>query len=86
MFAFTCDTTALQLSIDLNLDYSTMPATKTATLNLRIDPAVKDAVKIAADRDHRSVANFMETLIRKHCKKVGIKIPTQQQLFEDDGR
>ncbi len=60
-----------------------MVATKTATLNLRIDPAVKDAVKIAADRDHRSVANFMETLIRQHCEKAGIEIPTQQQLFED---
>lgn len=65
-----------------------MVATKTATLNLRIDPAVKDAVKIAADKDHRSVANFMETLIRQHCETVGIDIPTQQQLFEDkdDGR
>jgi len=65
-----------------------MVAKKIATLNLRIDPAVKDAVKIAADKDHRSVANFMETLIRKHCEQVGIKIPTQQQLFDDkkDGR
>ncbi len=60
-----------------------MVATKTATLNLRIDPAVKDAVKIAAEKDHRSVANFMETLIRQYCKKTGIEIPTQQQLFED---
>jgi len=59
-----------------------MTATKTSTLNLRIDPAVKDAVKIAADKEHRSVANFIETLIRQHCEKVGIEIPTQQQLFE----
>ena len=57
-----------------------MVATKTATLNLRIDPAVKDAVKIAADKDYRSVANFMETLIRQHCEEAGIEIPTQQQL------
>lgn len=63
-----------------------MVAKKTATLNLRIDPAVKDAVKIAADKDHRSIANFMETLIRQHCEAVGITIPEQHSLFEkDDG-
>jgi len=61
-----------------------MAATKTATLNLRIDPAVKDAVKIAADKDHRSIANFMETLIRQHCEQVGITIPEQHSLFEED--
>lgn len=58
-----------------------MPATKTATLNLRIDPGVKDAIKVAAEREHRSVANLMEILIRRHCDEVGITIPTQQELF-----
>ncbi len=58
-----------------------MPPTKTATLNLRIDPAIKEAARIAALRDHRSVANLIELLIRKHCKKAGIEIPTQAELF-----
>ena len=61
-----------------------MVAKKIATLNLRIDPAVKDAVKIAANKEHRSVANFMETLIRQHCKEVGIVIPEQHSLFDKD--
>ncbi len=61
-----------------------MVAKKIATLNLRIDPAVKDAVKIAADKEHRSVANFIETLIRQHCDQVGITIPEQHSLFEKD--
>ena len=61
-----------------------MVAKKIATLNLRIDPAVKDAVKIAADKEHRSVANFMETLIRQHCVQAGITIPEQHSLFKDD--
>jgi hypothetical protein len=60
-----------------------MAAKKTATLNLRIDPAVKDAAKIAADNEYRSVANFMETLIRQHCEQVGIVIPEQHSLFEE---
>ena len=61
-----------------------MPPTKTATLNLRIDPAIKDAVQVAAARDHRSVANLIELLIRRHCKKLGIDIPTQAELFQKE--
>ena len=45
-----------------------MPKTKIATLNLRIDPGVKEAVREAADQEHRSVANMIEMLIRRHCK------------------
>ena len=58
-----------------------MPPTKTATLNLRIDPAIKEAARIAALREHRSVANLIELLIRKHCKAAHIEIPTQAELF-----
>jgi hypothetical protein len=58
-----------------------VPPTKTATLNLRIDPAVKEAAQTAATRDHRSVANLIELLIRQHCEVVGIEIPTQAELF-----
>ena len=62
-----------------------MPPTKTATLNLRIDPCLKDAVKAAAIREHRSVANMVELLIRRHCKAEGIQILEQQVLFGDSG-
>jgi hypothetical protein len=61
---------------------------KSATLNLRIDPTLKEALREAALRDSRSVSNMMEVLIRKHCEQVGISIPDQQSLFneEEDGR
>ena len=62
-----------------------MSPRKTATLNLRIDPLVRDAARIAAQREHRSVANFVEVLIRRHCEAQGIPIPEQQVLFEDEG-
>lgn len=62
-----------------------MSPKKTATLNLRIDPVLKDAARIAAQREQRSVANFIEVLIRKHCETVGIPVPEQQSLFEDSG-
>jgi hypothetical protein len=58
-----------------------MPKTKIATLNLRIDPGVKEAVREAADKEHRSVANMIEMLIRRHCDGAGIIIPEQSELF-----
>lgn len=61
-----------------------MPAQKTTTLNLRVDPAIKEAVREAAQRENRSIANMIEVLIRRHCKTEGIPIPEQQPLFRDE--
>ncbi len=52
-----------------------MAKTKISTLNLRIEPGVKEAVREAAAREHRSVANMVEMLIRRHCSQAGIVIP-----------
>ena len=62
-----------------------MPPKKTATLNLRIDPVLKEVVRGAALLEQRSVANLIEVLITKHCKEVGITIPEQQALFKETG-
>ncbi len=61
-----------------------MPAKKTTTLNLRIDPGLKEALREASHRDHRSIANMIEVLILRHCKEVGVSIPEQQTLFEEE--
>jgi hypothetical protein len=61
-----------------------MVAIKTAALNIRIDPDIKEAIRVAADRERRSVANMVEMLILKHCEEVGITIPEQQELPMDD--
>ena len=58
-----------------------MPRTKVSTLNLRIEPGVKEAVREAAAREHRSVANMIEMLIRRHCSQAGIAIPEQDELL-----
>jgi hypothetical protein len=58
-----------------------MPKTKISTLNLRINPAIKEAVREAAAIEHRSVANMVEVLIRRHCDQEGIPIPEQSDLF-----
>ena len=58
-----------------------MAKTKISTLNLRINPAIKDAVREAAAMEHRSVANMVEVLIRRHCDQEGISITEQSDLF-----
>ena len=58
-----------------------MSRTKIATLNLRIAPAIKEAVREAALKEHRSVANMVEMLIRRHCNTAGIVIPEQSDMF-----
>lgn len=63
-----------------------MPPIKTATLNLRIDPVLKEVVRIAAEKQHRSIANFIEVLVREHCERTGIAIPEQAEMFEDSDR
>jgi len=58
-----------------------MTKTKISTLNLRIQPGIKQAVREAAAREHRSVANMIEMLIRRHCQQAGITVPEQNELF-----
>ncbi len=55
--------------------FAFMARTKISTLNLRVNPAIKQAVRRAAEREHRSVANMVEVLIRRHCAEAGIPIP-----------
>lgn len=45
---------------------------KTQTLNLRVTPDLKELIRLAADRDRRTIANFIEVLVREHCDKQGI--------------
>ena len=52
-----------------------MPTTKTATLTFRIDPALKEALRTAAQQEHRSIANMVDVLIRDYCVRNGIAIP-----------
>ena len=38
--------------------------------------------RLAAAKDHRSIANLIEVLVREHCERVGITIPEQTELFD----
>ncbi|MDK9358938.1 ribbon-helix-helix protein, CopG family [Lelliottia sp. V106_10] len=51
-----------------------MATSKTATLTIRLDPDLKEALRSAAQVEHRSIANMIEVLIREHCLKNDIAI------------
>ena len=44
-----------------------MATAKTTTLTFRIEPGLKEALRTAASREHRSIANMVEVLIRDYC-------------------
>ena len=58
-----------------------MATGKTTTLTFRIKPALKEALRAAAEREHRSIANMVEVLIRDYCGRNDITIAKQAALF-----
>ena len=61
-----------------------MAKAKSTTLTFRIEPGLKEGLRAAADREHRSIANMIEVLIRDYCGRNGITIQEQQALFGED--
>lgn len=51
---------------------------KTETLNLRVSPELKELIRLAAYREHRTLANLVEVLVRKHCEEQGIQFQPKQ--------
>lgn len=62
-----------------------MVTIKTATLTFRIDPGLKEALRLAADQEHRSIANMVEVLIRDHCERRGIAISPSEETKNNNG-
>lgn len=54
-----------------------MATAKTSTLTFRIEPGIKAALRTSAEREHRSVANMVEVMIRDYCGRNGITISEQ---------
>ncbi|HBD7469437.1 TPA: ribbon-helix-helix protein, CopG family [Legionella pneumophila] len=61
-----------------------MATNKTATLTFRIDPALKEALRAAAEQQHRSIANMVEVLIRDYCEHKGISIRELSTQFSNE--
>lgn len=52
--------------------------TKTETLSFRVGPGVKAAVRSAAERENRSLANMVEVMVLDYCERHGIEIARRQ--------
>ncbi|EPY8494687.1 hypothetical protein AB8Q16_04930 [Pseudomonas aeruginosa] len=62
-----------------------MATVKTATLTFRIEPGLKEALRTAADLEHRSIANMVEVLIRDYCERHGIAIVHSEESEDSNG-
>jgi len=77
------------LYIAVHLQYSSggaMAATKSTTLTLRIDPNVKEALRAAAEQEHRSITNMVEVLIRDYCQQHNIALGQQNMQSKSSNR
>jgi len=50
-----------------------MPRHKSETLSIRTTAEIKDLIRQAADREHRSVASMLEVLVMTHADQLGLK-------------
>ena len=51
---------------------------KTETLNLRVTPELKDLLRLASTREHRTLSNMVEYLVREHCERQQIAMPARR--------
>ena len=63
-----------------------MANAKTATLSFRIEPGLKEALRTAAEQEHRSIANMVEVMIREYCGRAGVEIVERPALIEPRSR
>lgn len=61
-----------------------MATAKTATLTFRIEPELKEALRTAAEREHRSIANMVAVLIMDYCDKNGIPVEKPKQPGKEE--
>jgi hypothetical protein len=54
-----------------------MATAKTSTLTFRIEPGLKEALRTAADPEHRSIVDMVAVLILDYCGRNGVTIPEQ---------
>lgn len=62
-----------------------MATSKTATLTLWVDPGIKQALRSAAQSEHRSISNMVEVLIRDYCALNEIAVPDSNEAQEPEG-
>ena len=60
-----------------------MPRQKNETLTIRTTADIKDLLRQAAEREHRSLASMIEVLVREYAKKAKLQpLATAQSARE----
>ena len=63
-----------------------MATGKTSTLTFRIEPALKDALRAAAAKEHRSIANMIAVMIRDYAGSKGITIQQSTPILDKQSK
>ncbi len=63
-----------------------MATTKNTTLTLRVNPEIKEGLRLLAEKKHRSLTNRVEVMIRDYCKLHNVTLPEQQTLFDSQNQ
>ena len=60
-----------------------MPARKTETLTIRLCPETKAALRLAAERERRSLSNMLDVMVRDWCRREGFTpLPSEAALMK----
>lgn len=54
-----------------------MTRLKVETLSIRTSPDIKQLLRAAAEREHRSVASMVEVLVIEYARKHRLQVPAQ---------
>lgn len=52
---------------------------KTTAINLRMSPEVKELLRLAAAKEHRTLSNMLEYLVLRHCELSGLTVGSVPQ-------
>lgn len=52
-----------------------MAVAKSQVVSVRVEPQIKAALQLAADREMRSLANMLEVMIVSYCRTEGHPLP-----------
>lgn len=56
-----------------------MPRAKNQTLTLRTTAEIKELLRMAAEREHRSVASMVEILVLEYARQAKLSLPSQRK-------
>ncbi len=52
---------------------------KSEAINLRMTPEMKELLRLAAEREHRTLSNMLEVLVLAYCNQHGLKADVTPQ-------